>query len=62
MDQIMVGVSHLPAVQPGDEVVLVGAQGEAVLSAEAVAQTWGTINYEVTTGITARVPRLYNFY
>jgi len=59
MDQIIVGVNHLPAVAPGDEVVLVGKQGEAEISAEAVARRWGTINYDVVTGIMARVERRY---
>jgi alanine racemase len=60
MDQIVVGVSHIPGVKSGDEVVLVGRQGEAALSAEDLARKWGTINYEVTSGIMARVPRLYS--
>ena len=58
MDQIVVGVGHIPTVHIGDEVVLVGRQGTAHLSAETVARRWGTINYEVTCGIGARVPRI----
>jgi alanine racemase len=59
MDQLVIGVSHLSNIRPGDEVVLVGRQGGAHLPAEAVARRWGTINYEVVCGIASRVPRIY---
>jgi alanine racemase len=59
MDQIIAGVSHISGVRAGDEVVLIGRQGGETLSAEAVARRWGTINYEVTSGIMARVTRVY---
>lgn len=59
MDQIVVDVSHIPAVQMDDEVVLVGRQADEHLPAEEVAQLAGTINYEVTTGLLPRVARLY---
>jgi alanine racemase len=59
MDQIIVGVNHLPDVHVGDEVVLIGRQGQERIGAEEVARRWGTITYEVTSGITARVPRVY---
>ena len=64
MDQIIVGVSHLPEVRPGDEAVLLGRQaaasGElAALSADELAEKWQTINYDVTSGILGRVPRRY---
>jgi len=58
MDQCMVDVSHIPQVRMGDEVVLIGRQGTATLSAEQVAQRLGTINYEVVAEILARVPRV----
>ncbi|HEX7734998.1 MAG TPA: alanine racemase [Ktedonobacteraceae bacterium] len=58
MDQSMVDVSHIPGVRVGDEVVLIGQQGAATLSAETVAQRLGTINYEVVAEILARVPRV----
>jgi alanine racemase len=58
MDQSMVDVSHIPGVRVGDEVVLIGQQGTATLSAETVAQRLGTINYEVVAEILARVPRV----
>ena len=58
MDQSMVDISHIPGVRMGDEVVLIGRQGEATLTAEMVAQRLGTINYEVVSEILARVPRV----
>ena len=58
MDQTMVDVTHIPAATQGDEVVLIGTQGAASLSAEAVAAQLGTINYEVVSEILARVPRV----
>jgi alanine racemase len=59
MDQIMVQLDNVPGAKAGDEVVLIGQQGEEKLSAEDVAASWGTINYEVTCAIGPRVPRLY---
>jgi alanine racemase len=44
----------------GDDVVLVGAQGGERVTAEDLAGWLGTINYEITTGISARVPRLHH--
>jgi alanine racemase len=58
MDQCIVDVSHIPQARMGDEVVLIGRQGEATLTAEQVAQRLGTINYEVVSEILARVPRV----
>ena len=58
MDQCMVDVSHIANVRRGDEVVLIGRQGEATLSAEEVARRLGTISYEVVSALLARVPRV----
>ena len=58
MDQCMVDVTGM-AVKPGDEVVLIGAQGDASIPAEELAEQLGTINYEVTSMIAARVPKVY---
>jgi alanine racemase len=55
MDNITVDVGAAGPVQPGDPVVLIG---EGIL-AEDLARTLGTINYEITCAITARVPRSY---
>jgi alanine racemase len=58
MDQCMIDVTHLPQTRVGDEVVLIGQQGEATLTAEQVAERLGTISYEVVAEILARVPRV----
>jgi alanine racemase len=54
----MIDVSHIPQARVGDEVVLIGRQGQAVLTAEMVAQRLGTSSYEVVSAILARVPRV----
>lgn len=59
MDQTMLDVTHIPDAQIGDEVVLIGAQGEERITADEVAQRLGTINYEVVTALTARPQRVY---
>lgn len=60
MDQIMVQLDGVPEARAGDEVVLIGKQGAAEITAEEVAGAWGTINYEVTCAIGARAPRFYS--
>jgi alanine racemase len=59
MDQFVVDVDAIPGVELHDEVVLVGCQGGAQISAEEVA-TWAeTINYEVTTSLLPRATRVF---
>jgi alanine racemase len=59
MDQSLVDVTPLRGrVALGDEVVLIGRQGAAEVTADAMAETLGTINYEIVTAIARRVPRL----
>ncbi len=58
MEKCAVNVTHIPDVSAGDEVVLLGRQGEEIITAEMVAEWLGTINYEVVTTILPRVPRL----
>ena len=59
MDLTMLDVSHIPDVAEGDEVVVFGRQGSAEHSAEALAESIGTISYEVLAALTARVRRVY---
>jgi alanine racemase len=59
MDLSMVDVGHVNDVAVGDEVVLIGRQGEEMISADEVADMLDTINYEVVTALAARVPRIY---
>ncbi len=56
MDQLVVDVGDLE-VQVGDEVVLIGVQGEHRITADEWAERLGTIAYEIVCGISARVPR-----
>ena len=58
MDQIMVNLEWDSAYN-GDEVVLIGADGDALVTCEDVAEWAGTIPYEVLTNINTRVPRVY---
>jgi alanine racemase len=62
MDQLMVDVGpdadSAGAVAVGDPVVLIGRQGDHVITADDWAQRLGTIGYEIVCGISARVPRL----
>ena len=58
MDQCMIDVTHIPDVRQGDEVVLIGRQGEDELTTEEVARRLGTIAYEVVAALLARIPRV----
>lgn len=58
MDQLMVDCGDTP-VERGDEVVLLGQQGDERVGAEEWAERLGTISYEIVCGISARVPRRY---
>jgi alanine racemase len=57
MDNLTIDLGPESEVEPGEEVVLIGAQGDNAISAEEIAARLGTINYEITCGISARVPR-----
>jgi len=59
MDQMMVDVTHLEDVKTGDEAVLLGRQGERVITADELASWAGTISYEILLAATGRVPRIY---
>jgi alanine racemase len=59
MDQCMVRLDDLASAEVGDEVILIGGQTETSITAEGIAKTWGTINYEVVCGLADRVPRFY---
>jgi len=57
MDNLTIDLGPETEVEPGDEAILIGAQGGDAIFAEEVAARLDTINYEVTCGISARVPR-----
>jgi alanine racemase len=59
MDLTMIDVGHLAAVDLEDEVVILGAQGAEEITADEIARRIGTINYEIVSSLTSRVPRVY---
>ena len=59
MDMCMLDVTEVPGVCEGDEVVLLGKQGDQRITADELAVKTGTIAYEVLCGISGRVPRVY---
>jgi alanine racemase len=58
MDMIMVDVTGID-VSPGDEVVLIGSQGDQEISAREVAATIGTIPWEIVCRLGSRIERTY---
>ncbi|MGM0420827.1 MAG: alanine racemase [Bacillota bacterium] len=59
MDMMMVEVTGIQNVEVGSEVTLIGSQGDEEITATELADLAKTINYEITCGISARVPRIY---
>ena len=59
MDQLMVDVTDIPEVLVGDQVTLVGKDGDAQITVEQIAEAAGSFNYEFVCGISRRVPRYY---
>ena len=59
MDQMMVDVTDIPDVSLDDDVVLLGRSGDAVITAEELAAAADSFHYELITGISRRVPRIY---
>ena len=59
MDQMMVDVTEIPDVRLNDKVVLVGRDGDEVITMEDIAAAADSFNYEFVCGISRRVPRLY---
>jgi alanine racemase len=59
MDLTMIDVGHIPDVALEDEVVILGSQGDESISADEIAKRVGTINYEIVSSLTSRVPKVY---
>ena len=59
MDWVTVDVTDVPNVEVGDQVTVLGSDGESRVTAEDIAQWIDTISYEITCGISQRVPRIY---
>jgi alanine racemase len=58
MDQIVVDCGD-DRVEVGDEVVLIGDQGDAAIGADEWANLTGTISYEIVCGVGPRLPRRF---
>jgi alanine racemase len=59
MDLTTIDISHTTSLMPGDEVTLLGREGDASLDAQQIARMAGTISYAILCGIGARVERVY---
>lgn len=57
MDQLMIDVSHIDGVKAGDVVTLFGRDGDEEITADELANMYGSIGYELVCGISPRVPR-----
>jgi alanine racemase len=57
MDLTILDVTGVEGVRVGEPVTMLGADGGLLLPAEDLAQTAGTLSYEITCGVSARVPR-----
>jgi len=58
MNLIMVDITDIPGVRPGDEAVLIGKQGKESISVDLLASLAGTINYEFLTRLNGQIPRI----
>ena len=61
MDVSVVQIDDAANISVGDEVVLIGKQGNAEITVDEVAQRAGTISYEILTQIGSRVKRIFNY-
>jgi alanine racemase len=59
MDQCMIDVTDIKDAAPGDEAIVMGAQGDASVPAEEIAEKTGAINYEILCGFGQRLPKVY---
>ena len=59
MDQLMMDVTDVPEAKSGDIVTMIGRDGDDIITADDLANVYGTIGYEVVCGISKRVPRIY---
>ena len=60
MDVTVVDITGVPEVTEGDVATLLGSEGEQSLTIDDLAALAGTISYEVLTGMTARLPRIWS--
>ena len=59
MEKVTINVTDIPDVAVGDDVVLMGAQGDDEIGADEIARWIGSNNYEVLTSVAPRLPRRY---
>ncbi len=59
MDVTVVDISRTPDARPGDIVTFIGCDRDQEITVEQVAEQAGTINYEILTGLTSRLPRIW---
>lgn len=59
MDQCMIDVTDIENVKTGDEVIILGEEGDLKFNADDMAEALGTINYEILCRIKSRIPRVY---
>jgi len=59
MDVTVVDITDVPGVATGDVATLLGSDGDLEITVDEVAREAGTISYEVLTGLTARLPRVW---
>ncbi|MCK9518326.1 MAG: alanine racemase [Dehalococcoidia bacterium] len=60
MDQFLADVTDVPGVREGDEIVLLGEQGDERISADQVAEHAGTISWDILASLQARLPRIFH--
>jgi alanine racemase len=60
MDQAMIRIPDTLDAAVGDEVVILGRQGDLEIDSLDIARRWGTNNYDVLCNISSRVPRVYS--
>ncbi|HEX6187619.1 MAG TPA: alanine racemase [Pyrinomonadaceae bacterium] len=59
MDLTIIDVTEVADVTPDDRVTLLGSNGDCAITAEDLGELAGTISYEITCGISSRVPRVF---
>ena len=59
MDQFMIDVTEIPDVKKGDQVTLIGRDGDEFISIEEMGDLSGRFSYEFACEISDRVPRVY---
>jgi alanine racemase len=59
MDMTVVDITGDDEVKVGDTAILIGAEGDKSITLDEVADVAGTISYEILTGFTSRMPRIW---